>query len=102
MVTKETDWRVAKAYVALAQDLDLSSKEKQKDDVPGGGSSQRGVLENDAIQTYLEDTEWEEQEREGGRDPMIQKFPWGSFGQKLQQSPRTQQGSDGFKWPWSA
>ncbi|KAF9790385.1 hypothetical protein BJ322DRAFT_1168921, partial [Thelephora terrestris] len=75
-VTKEVDWRVAKAYVALAQDPDPSSKEKA-DNRERGGSSQKGVLESDAIDRYLEDAEWEEQERKDGREPVIQKFPWG-------------------------
>lgn len=110
MVTKEVDWRVAKAYVALAQDPDPSAKEKPDNwerslrGVPGsvsGGSSQKGMLESDAIERYLEDAEWEEQERKGGRGPVMQQFPWGSFGQKSEQSPAAQQESSGFKWPWS-
>lgn len=100
MVTKEVDWRVAKAYVALAQDPEPSSKEKP-DNWEGGGSSQKDILEGDAIDRYLEDAEWEEQERKDGRDPVIQKFPWGPFGQKPEQTPGAQQGSSGFKWPWS-
>lgn len=108
MVTKEVDWRVAKTYVVLAQDP--PAKEKPDDwegrlrgitDQTSTGSSQRGILEGDAIDRYLEDTEWEEQERRNGRDPVIQKFPWGSFGQKSEQSPAAQQGSSGFRWPWS-
>ena len=114
MVTKEVDWRVAKAYVAVAQDLDPSEASgKEKSDNYGGGyrnvpvsesegSSQKGILESDAIDRYLNDTEWEEQERKEGRGPAIQRFPWGSFGQKSGQSPGAHQESGGFKWPWSA
>lgn len=116
MVTKEVDWRVAKAYVAITQDPDPSQastkKEKSEDNyetsrriVPVSGSERsprNGVLENDAIDRYLEDTAWEEQERKEGRTPAIQTFPWGSFGQKSGQSPGAQQGSGGFRWPWSA
>jgi len=112
MVTKEVDWRVAKAYVAIVQDSDPSgvpAKEKSDDyrrkvPVSGleGSPSQRGALENGAIDRYLEDAEWEEQERKEGRGPAIQRFPWGSFGQKLGLSPGGQQGTDGFKWPWNA
>lgn len=110
-VTKEVDWRVAKAYVALAQDSDPFAKEKPArwerslQGIPGsvsGGSSQRNVPESDAIERYLEDAEWEEQERRDGRGPVMQQFPWGSFGQKSEQNPVIQQGSSGFKWPWSA
>jgi len=86
--------------VALAQDPDPSSKEKA-DNREGEGSSQKGVLESDAIDRYLEDAEWEEQERKDGREPVIQKFPWGPPGQKLEQSPGAQQRPNGFKWPWS-
>jgi hypothetical protein len=112
-VTKEIDWRVAKAYVALAQDSDPSEvpAEKKLDNwkgdvrkIPGsesGESSQKGKLEGDAIERYLEDAEWEEQERKDGRGPVIQKFPWGSFGQKPGPSPGAQGRSSGFKWPWS-
>lgn len=110
MVTKEVDWRVAKAYVAIAQDSGpsgVSGKEKQDNYEEGRlkvpvsdleGLSQGGALESGAIDRYLEDTEWEEQERREGRGPAIQRFPWSSFGQK----PGTHQGSGGFKWPWSA
>lgn len=112
MVTKETDWRVAKAYVALVQDLGPSASAKEKSDnlemgpreMPGpaaGGSPKKGTLENDAVEQYLEDAEWEEQERKDGRGPMIQQFTWGSFARKSEQSPATQQESSGFKWPWS-
>jgi len=111
MVTKEIDWRVAKAYVAIAQDSDpseMSTKEKLNN--CGGGlrkmpvsesgvSSRNGVLESDSIDRYLEDAEWEEQEQKEGRGPAIQRFPWGSFGQKPEPSPGGQQG---FRWPWSA
>jgi hypothetical protein len=115
MVTKEVDWRVAKAYVAVAQDSDpseISGKKEKSDNYEGGswkvpvsdseGSSQKGALETVAIDRYLEDTEWEEQERKEGRGPAIQRFPWGSFGQNPGQSPGAHQGSGGFKWPWSA
>ena len=112
-VTKEIDWRVAKAYVAIAQDSDPSEgSEKKSGKYEGGlrktpileseGSSQGSALENEAIDRYLDDGEWEEQERKEGRGLMVQKFPWGSFGQKVGPSPGAQQGSGGFKWPWSA
>jgi len=111
MVTKEVDWRVAKAYVATTQDLDPSemSVKKEKSEnyegslrkVPGSEGSSQRILENEAIDRYLEDAQWEEQQRKEGRGPVIQKFPWGSFGHKSGPSPGTQQGSGGFKWPWS-
>lgn len=114
-VTKEVDWSVAKAYVAIVQDSDpseVSAKEKSDDyeegrrkvpvSEPEGSSPRKGTLENNAIDRYLEDAEWEEQERKEGRGPVIQRFPWGSFEQKLGLSPAAQRGTDGFKWPWNA
>ena len=116
MVTKETDWRVAKAYVAIAQEPDPSEvlvKKEKSDNYKAdfrkmlvsnsAGSSRNGPIENDAIDRYLEDAEWEEQERKEGRAPTVQRFPWGSFGQKPGSSPGAQQASGGgFKWPWGA
>lgn len=112
-VTKEIDWRVAKAYVAIAQSSDPSEMPEKKPGKHEGGlrktpvlasesSSQRDAVEHEAIDRYLDDTEWEEQERKEGRGLVIQKFPWGSFGQKVGPNPGAQQGSGGFKWPWSA
>ena len=104
-VTKEVDWRVAKTYVAIAQHSGPSEAQGKKEKTPVSEckeSLRNGpVLENEAIDRYLEDAEWEEQERKEGRGVVIQKFPWGSFGQKAGQSPGPQQGSGGFKWPWS-
>ncbi|KIJ51569.1 hypothetical protein M422DRAFT_74357 [Sphaerobolus stellatus SS14] len=72
-VTKEVDWRVAKAYVALAEGEsdEIKSKEDTKsfDRVQREGSSR--ILE-DAVDQYLEDEEWERRE---GREPRIQGFP---------------------------
>ena len=107
MVTKETDWRVAKAYVALAQDPPYPpAKEKPENwERRPGGSRQTSIPESDAIEQYFEDAEWEEQERRNRPSPVIQKFPWGSFGQKSEQNQatqRTRQKSSGFKWPWDA
>lgn len=102
--------RVERAEKRLQMDPD-SSKEKSDawevnygkiPDPALGGSSQKGVLESDAIGRYLEDMEWEEEERKDGRGPAIQRFPWSSLGQKVEQSPGTQRGASGFKWPWNA
>jgi len=102
--------RVERAEKRLQTDSDLSEVQKKKENYEWGlrkapvsepdGSSQ-GVLESEAIDRYLEDGEWEEQERKEGRGLVIQKFPWGSFGQKVGPDPGAQQGSGGFKWPWS-
>jgi hypothetical protein len=112
-VTKEVDWRVARAYVSISQDSDPSEMSAKKESENHKGDLRRtpvsesrghsqGALESEAIGRYLEDVEWEEQERKEGRGPVIQKFPWGSFGRNVGPSPGAQQGSGGFKWPWGA
>ncbi|GLB40494.1 hypothetical protein LshimejAT787_0803650 [Lyophyllum shimeji] len=73
-LTKEVDWRVAKAYVALADDPEEEAEERdewERKRKEGGGVGV-GVgpsnLEERAIRRYLDDEEWEEsQRREGGR-----------------------------------
>ncbi|KAI6042976.1 hypothetical protein EDC04DRAFT_869651 [Pisolithus marmoratus] len=67
-VTKEADWRVAKAYVALADDpeADVLFDAKRKElgtDVNGSG------LEARALDMYLEDEEWEKAQRAAGAVP---------------------------------
>jgi hypothetical protein len=91
-LTKEVDYHVAKAYVALADDPEEQemSTAKRKEmmgsssasacGIAGGsgapsgsgsgpGRGPRGELETLAIQQYLEDNEWEEEERRAGRGP---------------------------------
>ena len=87
-LTKEVDWRVAKAYVALADpelvaaDLaegwkqetgDKAGKPKRTAPVDGGARSSN--LEATAIDRYLDDEEWERQERAQGRGVSIPRFP---------------------------
>lgn len=75
-VTKEVDWTVAKAYVALAE---LPGEEdayaaKLKD----GSTAKRSngsALEAVAVDRYLEDMEWEANERKAGRGVSIPSFP---------------------------
>ena len=63
-VTKETDWRVAKAYVALAEDTEDDPSGKED-------ASKKRTLETStegrATDQYLDDAEWEAQERREGR-----------------------------------
>ncbi|KAG1750163.1 hypothetical protein EDB19DRAFT_1629171 [Suillus lakei] len=73
MLTKEVDWRVAKAYVALADDPDEEAvygfKHKETD---GIGAS---TLEARAADQYLEDQEWEEEQRKAGRCISVKSLP---------------------------
>lgn len=78
-LTKEVDWRVAKAYVALADgsDVDADSsivegKEGLRKRHPGGSNG----LEGRAIDRYLDDEEWEAKEGREGRWVAIQPFPY--------------------------
>ncbi|KAG7447334.1 uncharacterized protein BT62DRAFT_980348 [Guyanagaster necrorhizus] len=66
VLTKEVDWRIAKAYVALAGEIDSDSKSKQP----------APTVEARAISRYLDDEEWER--REGG-PAAIQRFPYSDF-----------------------
>lgn len=96
-VTKEVDWRIAQAYVALAEDEDGTVVKKEIPDYKRPSSNEAsGSLEAMAIDRYLDDTEWEASERRAGRGVSLQKFPFGGFGGK----DKSIQGGV-FKWPWS-
>lgn len=86
-VTKEVDFRVAKAYVSLAdgsdQDDEFNSKSKLKEvsedpkrRVRGPGAVSGDGLEERAVDRYLEDEEWEAEQRRLGQKPVIQGFPY--------------------------
>lgn len=80
-VTKEVDWRVAKAYVAVSDvvfDADALEKEAEdkKVESPSSHDGTAGSsLEANAIDRYLNDDEWERREREAGRGVSIPRFP---------------------------
>ena|SRR5882762_3132253 len=106
MLTKEVDWRVAKAYVALADvsddDADMKWKElilrgdrMAKSGAGNGGNGERDLstgmtLEARAVERYIDDEEWEERERRDGRTAAIQPFPYFTDG-----------GQDGQRSSWS-
>ncbi|KAJ7659954.1 hypothetical protein B0H17DRAFT_954497 [Mycena rosella] len=79
-LTKEVDWRVAKAYIALADDADEADAFalKQKElgaplSSAGSGSSSR--LEALAVDRYLDDLEWEADQLRAGRSVHIPPLP---------------------------
>lgn len=83
-VTKETDWGITQAYVALAEDSDsepdvtsLKQLEGEKKLQQGTGREARTrmALEERAVDRYLDDDEWERQERAEGRGVHIQRLP---------------------------
>lgn len=105
-LTKEVDWRVAKAYVALADDPDAladgNMKNKEIDSSnkkPGSGSKARTELEGRAVDRYLDDVEWEEAERRAGRGAAIQPFPYFSVPATKQGEGSSGKGKSKF-WKW--
>lgn len=71
-VTKEIDWRVAKAYVALAEDEDDSAKTKESIEALSRPALEPRALEAKAVDRYLDDEEWEVGQSGG---PHLQGFP---------------------------
>ncbi|KAJ6607414.1 hypothetical protein B0H10DRAFT_2166863 [Mycena sp. CBHHK59/15] len=88
-LTKEVDWRVAKAYLALADDPDeaenfvLKQKELGTQLSPAAASP----LEAMAVDRYLDDLEWEANELREGRSMHIPQYP--VQGEKVQSSAKT-------------
>jgi hypothetical protein len=81
-LTKEVDFRIAKAYVALADNEEEQEiKRKEVLSMSGTLSLPRG-LEALAIESYLDDLQWEAEELRAGRGISIQKFPFADFGQQ--------------------
>jgi hypothetical protein len=83
-VTKEVDWRVAQAYVALAEDNEAGSsgsrgpggkEDGEKKEGMDAGSTRSEPLENRAVERYMDDEEWETQERAAGRGVCVPRFP---------------------------
>ena len=94
MLTNEVDSRIARAYVALADDDDEQQgrayKVKEASVSQGKPHSLTGMgLENLAIERYLDDLEWETEEIKAGRRPKLSKFPFGDF-------TRSHNGKDSF------
>ncbi|KAJ7104252.1 hypothetical protein B0H15DRAFT_960193 [Mycena belliarum] len=75
-LTKEVDWRVAKAYIALAEDPDeadaFALKQKELGAPLGAGVAR---LEAMAVDRYLDDLEWESEQLRAGRSLHIPSFP---------------------------
>lgn len=111
VLTKEVDWRIAKAYVALAEDDNedreglYGRKEKTQEKTAGATSSgSAGMLETRAIDSYLDDENWEEAERRAGRGVFVPKFPLSSCQAEGSVKGRTSSPSNvrvpGLSWRW--
>jgi len=108
-LTKEVDWRVAKAYVALADDPDVDAGMKGKESrlrEDGDIISARGdlrteeTLEDRAVDRYLDDEEWEERERREGRIAAIQPFPYFADGKQLEIAGGGKETNGRSFWRW--
>jgi hypothetical protein len=78
ILTKEVDWRVAKAYVAIADDPDEAVEFVGKLKESGGRCTQVAAgssLEVMAVGRYLDDEEWEQEQLREGRRIEIQGVP---------------------------
>jgi hypothetical protein len=87
MLTKEVDHSVARAYIALAEhdDEDDDGREVKRKEVPMS-------LEARAVDRYLDDQEWEESERKGGRGVVIRGFPYAEGWKSRDDSHGTKRG----------
>ncbi|KAA1467459.1 hypothetical protein DENSPDRAFT_832513 [Dentipellis sp. KUC8613] len=80
-VTKEVDWRIARTYVALADGespMHQGAGEKGHEDVKDGSRLKQvgnPGREATAVDRYLDDEEWEANERRQGRGVHIQRIP---------------------------
>ncbi|KAG9045042.1 hypothetical protein FS837_007145 [Tulasnella sp. UAMH 9824] len=99
-VTKEVDHSIARAYVALADgnsNEDLS--EVKKKFTPGSSASNAAQgLEGRAVDRYLEDDEWEAQQRAQGLLPKLQGFPF--FNSIASSTSAAGEKGVGRRWPW--
>ncbi|KAJ7727328.1 hypothetical protein DFH07DRAFT_757729 [Mycena maculata] len=72
-LTKEVDWRVAKAYIALADESSAADafalKQKEL------GTPAATGLEAVAVDHYLDDMEWEQEQLRAGHGPHIPALP---------------------------
>ncbi|KZV64423.1 hypothetical protein PENSPDRAFT_745393 [Peniophora sp. CONT] len=103
-VTKEVDWRVAQAYVALADDeaghadrdaRNAKAAEKEKAEVTHDDDAPPPArLEGRAVDSYLDDAEWEERERRAGRGVRIERLPVASG------SSRREDAKKASGWSW--
>ncbi|EPT05655.1 hypothetical protein FOMPIDRAFT_1021408 [Fomitopsis schrenkii] len=89
VLTKEADYRVARAYVAIAGVEDDAADAFREDEAkkssplpdaikrlrPSSSAEAGGSLEGRAVDKYLDDEEWEERQRNNGRSAQISAFP---------------------------
>lgn len=106
-LTKEVDWRVAKAYVALANDPEDVENFGVKQKEMGGGDSKlrmKSCLEAVAVDRYLEDEGWEEDERRAGRGHDLMPFPYANGWNTASRKGKgvTPESSERSWWSWKS
>jgi hypothetical protein len=101
-LTKEVDWRIAKAYVALADDTEETEEydwKRKEGGLPGGSSSN---LEERAIGRYLDDEDWEANVRRDGGKVGLAGLPffngWDNSQARTARSEKEVQEHNWWKW----
>jgi hypothetical protein len=74
-VTKEVDWEIAKTYVALAEDTEVNNDYGLKRKEAGHALASKDTT-GEAIDSYLDDLEWENNQVSAGFAPRIAPFPY--------------------------
>ena len=98
-LTKEVDFRIAKTYVALADDEEEQEISAIKHKEVSGASLSYG-LEALAINSYLDDLQWEADELRAGRGINIQTFPFGQQVPNSKENPILDRSLPRHWWPW--
>lgn len=75
---------MARAYIALAdgEDAERDAKMKEMGTKHSGPCAGTSRLERYAVEQYLEDDEWEANERRAGRQPRLPSLPSSSAASK--------------------
>jgi len=101
-ITKETDWGVAQTYVALLDVEDDGIKEGKRRMVDAKSKEGKQAL---AVDSYLDDNAWEEEQRKAGLSPRIEGFPFfnpkGKENIKPQKEGSSSGSSDWWRELWS-
>lgn len=101
-LTKEVDWQIAKAYVALEDDAEETGEYDRK--LKEGGLPNRfpSNLEERAIAKYLDDDEWEANARKDGGKVGVTGLPfvhgWGNSENRTVQSEKEVHGRHERHW----
>ncbi|GAB1521867.1 hypothetical protein RhiTH_004966 [Rhizoctonia solani] len=72
-ITKETDWGIAQTYVSLLEVEDVDVKEGKRRMIDPRSKEGKQAM---AVDRYLDDNAWEEEQRKAGLVPRIEPFPY--------------------------